>query len=237
MSVSEAVRNPGSYVGTKVSLYRALLFDPERFYEEYAGDQGILREVLLVVAIGLVGTVGTFYAVSRVMSPYSTTDADLEYSVEFQLWNEAVSPLLTVIVLWLGLVAALYAISWLYTEAGSLYLLLKYAAWSLVPLVFANAIQTAAYVYTAYGADVDANHSGTLTEDIYQSIWGQVGNEPVVLVATAISVVFVLWVGYIAAHAVAAVRDLSIDEGYRVVALPVVAYVGYVLYGVVTTAM
>lgn len=238
MSVSDAIQNPGSYVGSKLRLYRTLLFDPKTFYEKYAGNRGILTEVLLVLVIGLVGTAGVFYAVRVVIDPFGGAGgAEIPFSAELQLWGQAVFPLLGAFVLWLGLVGAMYAISWLYTGAGSIFLLLKYTAWSMVPFLFANAIQSIAYFYTAYGADVEGTYSGTQADDIYLSLWEPIGNEPLVLIASTISVVFVVWCGYLAAHAVAAVRNLETSEGYRVVVVPVVAYVLYVLYDVAGVAL
>lgn len=232
MSVTEAVRNPRSYLDSKWRMYRSLLFDPEAFYDDHLDSNGLLREVLVVTVVGLLGTIGGYYAVTTLIEPFSANGAlgGLPNDVKMQLWRNAVEPLVVAYLLWFGLTGALYGISWLYTAVGSAYALLKNTAWALVPLAFANLLRSAALIATAYGVDVETDLPTGLAERQADYLWSQVGGEPLVVAAAGLGIVFVLWSGYIGAYAVADVRDLSADEAYRVAAVPTLAYAAYVGY-------
>ncbi|MCU4741270.1 YIP1 family protein [Halobacteria archaeon AArc-m2/3/4] len=236
MGVSDAVRNPGSYVGEKQRVYRSLLFDPDTFYSEYAGKRGIVRELILVALVGVVGAIGTLYAVQALRGEYGGM---LTNDVDMQLWGNALAPLVGAFLLWIGFTVALYAVSWLYSTAGSFYTLWKNTAWSLLPLLFANLILTVAYAVTTYTAEFDGTDELTSShpDAIVAFMWEQLAHEPMVVGAYALSIVFVVWCGYIAAYGVAEVRDLETDEAYRVVAVPVVAYALYVGYTAIGTIL
>lgn len=237
MGVSDAVRNPGSYVGEKQRVYRSILFDPDTFYSEYAGKRGIVREILLIAVIGVVGLIGTLYAVQTLRGEYSGDI--LTDDVNMQLWGNAIAPLVGAFLLWFGFTVALYAVSWLYSTAGGFYRLWKNTAWSLLPLLFANLILTAAYAVTTYTAELNGadERNSSHPDAIAAFMWEQLAHDPVVVGAYALSIVFIVWSGYIAAHGVAEVRKLEIDEAYRVVAVPVVAYALYVGYQVIGTIL
>lgn len=228
MGVSDAVRNPRSYVGDKRRFYRDALFAPGRFYGEHVGSRGLLREILLVAVVGIVGTAGTMFAVRTLREEYAGA---LTFDVEMLLWGEAFAPLVGAFLLWIGFALALYLVSWLYSTAGGLYGLLKNTAWSLLPLLVANLLLTVAFAFVTVTADFEsADGVGAHPETRFEFMWEQLYHEPLVLGAYAVSIVFVAWCGYIAAPGVAEVRDLEMEEAYRVVAVPVVAYALYVAY-------
>lgn len=234
MSLSDATQNPRTYVGTKWKLFRTLLFDPETFYEDHAGSRGLRNEIVLVFVVGALGLIGSYYAVRTLLDAFEDPGtSSLGPDVEMQLLGYAIEPLVGAFVLWLGFAVALYVASWYYSDAGRLYTLLKNTAWAMVPIAFANVLRSAALIVTAYGLDVETDVPRGFTETIVAYVWTQVGQEPLVIAATAIGAVFVVWTGYIAAHGVAVVRDLEIGEAYRVAAVPTVGYVLYIGYEVV----
>ncbi|WP_276254981.1 YIP1 family protein [Halomontanus rarus] len=237
MGVSDAVRNPGSYVGEKQRVYRSILFDPDTFYSEYAGKRGIVRELLLIAVIGVVGLIGTLYAVQTLRGEYSGDI--LTDDVGMQLWGNALAPLIGAFLLWVGFTVVLYAVSWLYSTAGSFYMLWKNTAWALLPALFANLLLTAAYAVTTYTAEFDGSDelNSSHPDTMVAFMWEQIAHEPMVVGAYALGVVFAVWSGYIAAYGVAEVRKLEVDEAYRVVAVPVVAYALYVGYQVIGTIL
>lgn len=236
MSVSQAVRNPLSYLGRKLRMYRALLFDPGEFYDDL-GSSGLRTEVLVVLVVGAIGIVGPVYAARVLLDAFGSGDitGGLSSTVTSQLWGNAVSPLLGALLLWIGFTVVLYLVSWLYSAAGGLFSIAKATAWALVPMALANLALTVAFAVTTYGFDTDdpptLPSTATTTEQV-AAIWGQIAEETLVVGAVAVGAVVVLWTGYISAHGVADARDLTSAEGYRVAAVPTVGYAAYVVLSI-----
>lgn len=240
MAISQAVRNPRSYLTRSVRMYRALLTDPETFYDEHVGTRGLRVEVLLVLVIGAVGFAGNVYALLRIEELFAQVDVPLSQDVAFAMWGVVVSPLVGAVLLWVGLTTALYVVGWLYSAVGEYYVLLKRTAWALVPLGFANLIHSVAMAYTAFSVsagDVATSDLPRLPVERATFAWKVVAGEPAVLAAVVVGIVFVVWAGYISAYAVRDVRNIETDEAYRVAAVPTVAYALYVVYAVATSAL
>lgn len=237
MGIAEVVRDPGGYTRRQVDMYRRLLFSPRDFYDEYIGTHGLRAEGVLVAAIGIIGTIGTMIAVYQVRWQFEAGPfgRQIERGVEMQLWRVGVEPFFYAFVFWIGMAALLYGASWLYSEDGSFYVLVKKTAWALVPFAFANAILTAAYAYAGMVADIetDLTAAGGTTAMRFAATWNPVAHSEVVIVAQVVSILFVAWCGYIAAYAVVEVRDIEISQAYRVAAVPVVVYGLWVGYNVI----
>lgn len=239
MSVKQAVRNPRSYAGRLVHMYRSLLFDPATFYDEYVKRPGIGREAALVAVVGAIGTVGAYYAITQLEAGFATgmlaTGPSLGDETRLVLYQRAVNPLAGAFVLWAGFAGSTYAISWLYSDRGGIFRLLKNTAWGLVPVAFANLLNAGAWVATAYlnrqrYADAIPTQVESRTmfpQETAAFVWGFLAEEPAVVATTALSVLFVAWSGYIIAHGLARMRDVELGEAYRVTAVPVVAYVAW----------
>lgn len=221
-------------------MYRALLTDPETFYDEYLGKRGILIEILLVLAVGAVGLVGNLYALIQLETLFQGEGVQISQDVSFALWGEVVAPLVGAVALWIGLTTALFAVGWLYTAVGEYYVLLKRTAWAMVPLAFANLIHSAAMAYAGYtldGQGIDFSQVPRIPEARAEFIWTAAAGEIAVVAAVLLGVVFAAWAGYIAAFAVRDVRELETDEALRVAAVPTVAYVLYVVYTAATNLL
>jgi len=240
MAISQAVRNPRSYLSRTLGMYRTLLTDPGTFYDEYVGTRGLRVEILLVLVVGAVGFVGNVYALLQVEELFAQLEIPLGQDVAFAMWGEVAAPLVGAVLLWIGLTTALYVVGWLYSAVGEYYVLLKWTAWALVPLAFANLIHSVAVAYAAFSVsagDVATSEVPRVPEDRAAFVWDVAAGEIAVVAAAVVGIAFAVWAGYIAAYAVRGVRDIETDEAYRVAAVPTVAYVLYVVYEVATTAL
>lgn len=238
MGVSNAVRNPGSYLSRTLGLYRSLLTDPERFYDEYIGSRGIKSEFALVLVTGIVGLVGNYFMLQELIVQFEQFDSVvINDQVSFQLQQRVIEPLIGAFLLWIWFGFGTYVVGWLYTTIGTTYLAMKRAAWALVPILIANAIHSAAMLYASTTIDItqdDITISTSISDQVSAFVWSQAAGEVAVLAATAVGILFALWAGYIAAYAIKDVRDLTTDEAYKVAAVPTVGYVLYIVYSLVT---
>lgn len=238
MGVSNAVRNPGTYVSRTLDLYRALLTDPDRFYDQYIGTRGIKSEIALVVVVGVVGAVGNYLVLQELIAQFEPIESVvINQDVRFNLQQRILEPFIGAILLWIWYGMGMYLVGWLYTTIGTTYLTMKRAAWVLFPMLFANVIHTGAMVYYSFTMDIqvsDVAIQSRIAEEVAAAIWSYAAGETVVVAATLAGVLFALWAGYIGAYAIADVRDLSMDEAYKVAAVPTVGYALYIVYSGVT---
>ncbi|WP_123534373.1 YIP1 family protein [Halosimplex salinum] len=238
MGVSNAVRDPGSYISRTLGLYRTLLTDPETFYEEYIGSRGIKSEFALVLVTGLVGLIGNYLMLQELLLQLETIDAVVvNDDVNFQLQQRVVEPLIGAFILWIWYGFGMYAVGWLYTTVGTTYVTMKRMAWALFPILIANLVHTVAMVVAYNGLDVqpdDLDLQTRIADQVAAAIWSLASGEIVVVAATALGAVFAVWAGYIGAHAIKDVRDLTMDEAYKVAAVPTAGYVLYIVYSTVT---
>lgn len=237
MSVSEAFRDPRGYVVRTAGMYRALLFDPERFYDDHLPAHGIKLEIVLVAVIGLVGLAGNWYAYTQVTQAFTEAGISIGDDARFNLVGNGLSPLPGIFLLWLGFGAVMYVVGWVYSTVGQIFGVLKGAAWALVPLAFWNLIHSIAIGYVAFQLtedDVADLRPPRAPDARSEFIWNEVATEPIVVGSVLVGVVFVLWAGYIGAFAVARERDIDPSEGLVVAAVPAVGYALYVLYVGVT---
>lgn len=238
MSVSQAVRNPRGYVVRTAGMYRALLFDPERFYEEYVGERGIKSELVLVVFIGLVGFAGHYYARSQLVTVAEEAGVAVGNEASFNLWGIAAEPLVGIFLLWVGFSAALFVLSWLYSTVGTFYRVLKDVAWALVPLFVFNLLNTAALAYSAFTlqeSDITDRTIPRAPDQKTTILWDIVAGEVFVVATIFVGALLTLWCGYIALHAIEDIRKLERRDAYKVVGAPTLVFALYLVYDAVTT--
>lgn len=240
MGVAEAVRNPRTYTREMVQMYRALLFDPGRFFEDFLGDRGIRTEALVVGFVGVVGSIGTMFAVLQIRSNFNTNviGGNLPDGVGMQLWGAGIRPLLGAVVLWLAFTLAFYVLSWVFSEEGGIFETFKNTAWALVPFAFTNAILAAGYAYASIGADIptDMTTLGGTTSRRFAGVWEPVAHDTIVIGARAAGLVFVVWSAYIAAHGIADVRNIEMRNAYAVAGVTMLGYVLWTGYNLAMIA-
>jgi len=240
MSVSQAVRNPRGYVVRTAGLYRALLFDPERFYEEYVGERGIRSELVVVLFIGLVGFAGHFYARSQLVTIAEEAGVAIGNETDFNLWGIAAEPLVGIFLLWIGFSAVLFALSWLYSTVGTFYRVLKDVAWAMVPLFVFNLLNSAALGYSAFTlqeSDITDRTIPRAPDQKTTILWDVVSGEVFVVATVFVGAIMVLWSGYIALHAIEDIRQLQRRDAYIVVGVPTLGFAIYLVYDAVTTLL
>jgi len=240
MSVSNAVRNPRAFVGGKWNRFKVLLLDPERFFEEKATTDRIWNEVIVLLIIGLTGAAGMLYVGQEFMTHFATSAVD-QGANQVQISGERalriqVYPIRSVIgmyVIWGFVTVGYYSLSWLYSDYGSLFQIAKATAWTLVPIFFANLVKSiGAVAVIVTQTIIESPPSEEIVDEVKRGqageaashLYGLVYEEPIMLGALAIGLVFLVWSGYIAAYAVADSREIEVSDAYRVVAVPLVAY-------------
>lgn len=246
MSVSAAVRNPRAFVGGKWNRFKLLLLNPEQFFEEKTTSDRIWNEIIVLLIIGLTGAAGMLYVGQELMTHFATSAVD-QGPDQVQISGERglriqVYPVRSIIgayVLWAFFTVGYYALSWLYSDRGSFFRSAKVTAWTMVPIFFTNLVKSiGAVVVINTQTIVESPPSQTIVDEVKRGadgeaasyLYGLVLEEPIMLGALAVGILFFIWSGYIAAYAIADLRDIPVSDAYKAVAAPVALYALWSVY-------
>lgn len=235
--IIEVVTNPRAYLAWFFGVVKLLLFAPDTFFEEHVGSDGLKWEFIIVGVTGIIGTAGLIYGADVLTEPFGVgfvgafeEDAAIAPRENQLLWGYAFRPLLLVFFLWLGYAVAFYALSWLWTETGSLYSMIKLTAWGFVPYAFYQLVYSAGAFYAFFGLDVDTDVPVGSEWDRVWWLWEQGLGEPIPIIAALTGVLFLVWSGYIWQASVKHARNLPTENARIVVAIPVIFHIGYIIY-------
>jgi len=201
-----------------------LVRSPGEFMEQKAGQPKIRTEVLTVLLVGFLGSLGAIYVTQEALA---FTDSDTAQITAIGL---ALEPIFGAVVLWIGYTLGLHALARYFDGRGVLRRLLKTTAWALIPLGVGNLLRSGA-VYVLYqgidiAAVVEEGSDGGAVEAVAQAGAG----EPLYLVGQILLLLGVLGSGYLMVYAVQTAKDLDRKPAIRAVAVPLSVHVLYLLW-------
>lgn len=199
------------------------------------GQPNIWLEVVVVFAVGALGSIGHVYVAIGVQEALEDPE-----SVYFSLIAYALEPVILVFVLWLGYSVGLHLIAnRVFNARGPIRRLFKLTAWALVPLGVAYALRSVVLflVYRTLemeqvlAGDRSIGWSGALDAVVSEGT-----ADPLYLLAPVLLLGGVLASAYLLVYAVQETKDLDRDAALRVVAVPAGVHSLYVLWTLVTLA-
>lgn len=251
MSVGTAIRNPRTFVSGKWNTFWTVLTDPAEFYEELSVSDRIRRELMALFVVGLAAAAGGYFVARTIMSNFYTGTAPVGGSgatygvsndVGIQIWGYGYRGLIGIFVLWVAFGTVAYVLSWLYSDRGSYFGMLKVTAWAMIPLIIGNVIKSITYVVAAWDAwdaetlEVTEGDLVRSAEEVTAFLWEQILGQPVALGGIVVAALFIFWTAYIASYGIADVRDIPREDALKVAAVPTVGYFAYVVYRAATFA-
>lgn len=255
-SISHAVKNPRTTLRRPVVGLHQLLFDPDAFFARHADDDGWVMPVLVLLVTGAIATAVLVVSIQILQNSYPASGgfAQLEESASNmylmdktwkKIYGYAIRPLAGAFVAWLLLSASFLAVSWLYNGHGTYLETLQLTAWGFVPIAIANLLYygalTLGFALKEYTGLLTAFREQAQQRPAYNdpqlnAYWviNEVREEPWFVLVAIVGLVLTLYSGYLWAYATKHARNLSTEEAYKVVAVPVAIYVGYVGYDLLT---
>jgi len=204
-----------------------LVTDTSEFFERKIRERGLTTETVIVVVVGVLGSLGTYYFAQRVLE--LTTDAG--YTM-FEAVGTIIIPLLGAVILWLGTAVVSHLVSGHYNGRGPLGRLVKLSAWTLIPIGIGNLGRTIA-IYFSYNSlssgDVDfgdANgfdSSATILRDA-------ASNDVLVVASTGFLILSAVVMWYLLSYAVVAAKNLDLEDAKTVAAVPTGLFVVYLVW-------
>lgn len=231
------IRNPRKFVAFRWNMVISNLFYPDKFYDDYVSKHGLMLEVILVLLLGAIGSIGIYYGVQEILSEFALgasgqaleqSKPGMDRTTARQLRARTVYPVLGIFLVWLYYTTAYYVGAWLFSGHGTYFQLLKNTAWSLVPFAFANLALTIGFVLTYSGLEINTSLPG-LPERNVAFLLGQGYSELPLILVPLVTIAVVAWVTYIGASGIQDAMQLSRARALQIAAAPAVLHALYLL--------
>lgn len=208
-------------------MVRQLFTAPSEFMERKSGLRSLRWETLVVLLIGVLGTVGHAYVAWDINT---STGID---TLIFVMISYTIEPILGAFIIWVGYSVAVHLIAnRVYSSRGPLSRTMKLVAWALLPIGVGNLLRSAVLYFVYTGVDWEQVLQDEDLTSLEQGIdvLLEVGmEEPVYAIAPLLLILAVLATGYLLIPAVQAAKDLSRNNARRVAGVVVGIHVLYLL--------
>jgi len=191
---------------------------PERFMERKIGQPNLRWELLVLLAVGAIGALGSAYVGLEVVG---ATNDD---AVNLPVAGKVIEPVVGVFVLWVAYAVSLHFIGNALGGRGPARQLLKTVPWALIPVGIGNLLRTGATYLVYQGIDVAAAMSESRLAPV-EGAYGAGTGESLYVLATVLLILTALWSGYLMLLAVQQAKDLTREQAVRAVAVPVAVHV------------
>lgn len=199
-------------------MVRQLLRNPSAFMDRKVGQPTLRWEILTVLVIGALGSIGLAYLGRQILTTYDASEI-----VRFPVAGVVLAPVFGSVVLWLWYAFGSHLLAnRVYGSRTPLRRTLKATPWALLPLGVANLVRSAVIYLVVQDLDVEAVIEGGDTFGLFDPIslvTAAVVTEPLFLIAPVVMVLAVLSTGTLLVHAVESAKALPRAEAVRVVAL------------------
>lgn len=214
---------------------RNLLY-PERYYDEDVPGYGLKWEVLVLLVIGGIASIGYFVVVQMILDEFALGASQvvnerppMSDNTARQLRFRILYPVLEIFALW-GIYTVVYYVgSWFFSGHGTIFSLAKNTAWALVPFLFANVLVAVGIVFAFTGQEIDTDLPG-LPERNVQFLLDQGLTQLPMIVVPLIKIAFVAWIAYIGAAAIQDAMGIDRERALQIAAIPAVLHAGYLLW-------
>lgn len=204
-------------------MVRKLVVQPDGYMDRKVGQPKIRREIITVLMIGILGSLGLFYVGEQIINEAAAETAT------FNVIGVVLGPVIGALVLWIGYSVALHVIALQFNGRGPIRRVFKLSAWALIPIGIGNLIKSIA-LYLVY-QDIDvAEILADLPRGPTDTVLAAGMEEPIYIAAVIISILLILWTGYLLIFAVQNAKNVSRDVALKVVAVPVAIHVLYVVW-------
>lgn len=221
-----------------------LTLSPREFFFDRMRPFGIRNELIFLFIIGLIGFIGWAFAARVILDPFVTgteaalpggRDATLPADVHYRIWGLAFwNSFGYILGAWIFYTIVIYAISWYFSERGDLFSIAKNIAWTLYPMLYGFLIMTIGLVASFWMVDeIDMDMPGR-TELAVAHLYDHGLEDPIVNITMLAMIPFIIWTGYLAIFVVEKVRKLPRNTAVKIVIVPVLAHIVYVLWTVLS---
>ena len=198
-------------------MIRELVTDPQAFFSGKAQDRSVVLELFIVLVVGALGSVGSYYFSQRVFDLAPTGGFST-----FQAMGIVLDPVIGIFIFWIGGAGAAHFLSGLYNGRGPIRRLLKLTAWAMVPLAVGNIVRSAV-IYLTYNdvpsTIIEDEAVGDFTTQA-NALRDAVSNDALSAVAMVVLILSVIASWHLLSYAIATAKQIDVADARKVAAVP-----------------
>lgn len=207
-------------------MLQRILSVPETLIYRRVDRRGARMESILVLFLGLLGSIGLAYFSFELYGALEQPIANLEYN----LIGETIRPVAFLLAIWIVYTVASHILAGIYGGRGPVIRILRVSAWSLIPLGIWYIIRSLVMIYLFLSVEFPEEPEGfeAATHIEYTLELGL--EDPLYVMVLLLGLPFVVWSWHLLAIGVAEVKDISVENSRKVAAVPAGIVAVYIVW-------
>ena len=210
-----------------------VLTNPNKFFETRKKEKEDLKiPVFIVLISGIIGGISAFLS-SRIMmeAMAKTLPPEAQGFMSFMPIGSAIGAVIASFIAWLIIAAVFFGISCIFKGEGKFKRTLEFVGYGYIPTIIGGLI-SAVLVYN-FVTTVQIPPITITDPTEIQEVITPLMKSPMMLLSSAVSILFMLWSANIWVFGLKHARNLSTRNALITVAIPVAAYILYSVYRMV----
>ena len=210
-----------------------VLTNPDKFFEtRKKGEESLKLPVFVVLISGIIGGISAFLSSSIMMEAMAKTlPPEAQGFMSFMPIGSAIGAVIASFIAWLIIAAVFFGISCIFKGEGKFKRTLEFVGYGYIPTIIGGLI-SAVLVYN-FVTTVQIPPITITDPTEIQEVITPLMKSPMMLLSSAVSILFMLWSANIWVFGLKHARNLSTRNALITVAIPVAAYILYSVYRMV----
>ena len=210
-----------------------VLTNPDKFFEtRKKGEESLKLPVFIVLISGIIGGISTFLSSSIMMEAMAKTlPPEAQGFMSFMPIGSAIGAVIASFIAWLIIAAVFFGISCIFKGEGKFKRTLEFVGYGYIPTIIGGLI-SAVLVYN-FVTTVQIPPITITDPAEIQEVITPLMKSPMLMLSSAVSILFMLWSANIWVFGLKHARNLSTRNALITVAIPVAAYILYSVYQMV----
>ena len=208
-----------------------VLTNPNKFFEtRKKGEESLKLPVFIVLISGIIGGISAFLSSSMMIEAMSKTlPPEVQSFMSFMPIGSAIGVVVFSFITWLIIAAVFFGISCIFKGEGKFKRTLEFVGYGYIPTIIGGLISAVLLYNFVTTVQIPTITDPTKINEVITPLM----KSPMMLLSSAVSILFMLWSANIWVFGLKHARNLSTRNALITVAIPVAAYILYSVYRMV----